>query len=172
MFKAFGPCPVSDRALYCRKLCHVSGERIGRFLAVNAGLLGFCFSCQACAFCAAVFPDSKMGLGAGGGLCVVFILIQMLADGGQSGKLQYFTPLTLFARKALLPERGGSAGLCSDVCRRPCHLWCRNMGLFAGGIFGLKNAPAPVPDDLLAYCLNGLRIYWLTPRMLCLHRRI
>ena len=112
---------------------------IGRFLAVNAGLFGLLlFLSGLCFFCAAVFSDSKMGLGAGGGLCVVFILIQMLSDmGGNLEKLQYFTPLTLFCPEGLAAGNSGAVLAC-------VMMYAIGFAIYGAGIWGFCRRDLPV----------------------------
>ena len=80
----------------------------GRFLMVNAGLWAMLYLLGSVCFAGACFVrDSRLGLGAGGGLCVLFVLLQMLAQTGEKWEaLQYLTPLTLFDAKGLAAGSG------------------------------------------------------------------
>lgn len=76
-----------------------SGELdIQRFLLLNSGLFcllslfgGICF-CSGC-----IFSDSTLGTGVSSGICIAFVLLQMLSQVGEETEwLKYLTPLTLF----------------------------------------------------------------------------
>ena len=75
---------------------------IKKFLLLNVGLYGLLFFIGG--MCRGLgdvykrqFNDSRYSYGVGGGLAVVFILIQMLSQvGDKLEKLKYLTPLTLF----------------------------------------------------------------------------
>lgn len=84
---------------------------IPALLLVNAGLLGlYVFLIGLCMCCACVFNESRWALGVSGGLCIVFVLVQMLAQAGeQLEALNYATPMTLFAPEKI--AAGGAAGL-------------------------------------------------------------
>lgn len=71
---------------------------MGRFLLVNLGLCGMLlFLAAICFTSACVFGGGRWALGAGGGLCVLFILLQMLSKTGEKLEfLRYVNPLTLF----------------------------------------------------------------------------
>ncbi len=89
-----------------------SGEMdIEKFIYLNIGcyclhifLAGVCFlpSC--------IFNDAKYATGVGAGVCIAFLLIQMIGQVGEKfEKLKYITPLTLFDTAAILS--GDSAAL-------------------------------------------------------------
>lgn len=84
---------------------------IPSLLLVNAGLLGlYVFFTGLVLCCACVFNESKWALGASSGLCIAFVLVQMLSQAGdQFEALQYATPLTLFAPEKIIA--GEAAGL-------------------------------------------------------------
>lgn len=64
-------------------------------LLLFLGSVCFCSSC--------IFSETKFSLGVGGGLCVAFILIQMLSQAGEKFEgLKYATPLTMFAPKQII----------------------------------------------------------------------
>ena len=76
-----------------------SGELdIPQFLLLNSGLFcllslfgGICF-CSGC-----IFSDSTLGTGVSSGICIAFVLLQMLSQVGEKTEwLKYLTPLTLF----------------------------------------------------------------------------
>ena len=71
---------------------------IKKFLLLNVGLYGLLFFIGGmCFLSSCIFNDSRYSYGVGGGLAVVFILIQMLSQvGDKLEKLKYLTPLTLF----------------------------------------------------------------------------
>ncbi|NBK96631.1 MAG: ABC transporter permease [Erysipelotrichia bacterium] len=68
------------------------------FILVNAGWLGLLvFLSGMCFLSATLFNESKLSIGVGVGLSIVFVLIQMLSQvGDQLECLKYATPLTLF----------------------------------------------------------------------------
>lgn len=80
-------------------------------LLVNLGLLGlYIFFTGLVLCCACVFNESRWALGVSSGLCIVFVLVQMLSQAGdQFEALQYLTPLTLFAPEKIMA--GEAAGL-------------------------------------------------------------
>lgn len=71
---------------------------IKNYLLMNIGLYGLLFFFGGlCFFSSCYFNDSRFSLGVGGGLCVVFVLVQMLSQVGEKFEnLKYLTPLTLF----------------------------------------------------------------------------
>ncbi len=71
---------------------------IGKFLLVNAGLLGLLFFLSGvCFLFSCIFSESGKAMGFGAGACILFILVQMLSQVGEKfDRLKYATPLTLF----------------------------------------------------------------------------
>lgn len=69
-----------------------------KFLILNVGLYGLLLFMGGLNFLSAcVFNESSFALGVGGGLSVLFILIQMISQVGEKFEvLKYLTPLTLF----------------------------------------------------------------------------
>ena len=103
---------------------------IGRFLLVNLGLFALLtFFAGVCFFSACLFGGGKYALGAGGGLCIAFVLVQMLGQVGEKlDFLRYFTPLTLF--DALAIATGDNAALWPLLA-----LYAGAVALFLGGIW-------------------------------------
>ena len=81
---------------------------VGRFLTLNVGLWTMLYLMGAVCFAGVcILADSRLGLAVGGGVCVVFVLLQMLSQVGEKWEwLRYFTPLTLFDAKALAAGTG------------------------------------------------------------------
>lgn len=81
-------------------------ERIAldRFLVLNIGLLGLLlFLGGICFLSATIFNEQKLGCGIGSGICLLFILIQMLSQVGDKMEfLKFLTPLTLFQAEELI----------------------------------------------------------------------
>lgn len=77
---------------------------IPKFITLNLCWMCLLLFLGSVCFCSAcVFNDTKFSLGIGGGLCVAFILIQMLSQAGEKFEaLKYATPLTLFAPKDIV----------------------------------------------------------------------
>ena len=77
---------------------------LGRFLTLNAGLLGLLVLFAGLCFCASCLFSTASGASVtGAGLCVLFVLIQMAGQVGEKFDwLKYCTPLTLFDRAAIL----------------------------------------------------------------------
>lgn len=94
---AGGLCALLSAFMYPGELALLPFLRLNLTLAALLALLGgICFA-GTCAF-----PDSRHGLAAGGGLCVVFLLLQMLSQAGEKWEwLRYLTPLTAFDNAAL-----------------------------------------------------------------------
>ena len=91
--------------LYVTVLCISLGHfmfpgelEIGTFIKVNIGLYGLIlFLASVCFCCSCIFNDSKYSTGLGAGLCIAFVLIQMISQVGDKFEgLRYVTPLTLF----------------------------------------------------------------------------
>ena len=77
---------------------------IDKFLMLNGGLLAMhMFFASVCYLTACSFNETKLSIGLGGGLGLVFILIQMLSQVSDDiGFLKYFTPLSLFDTQGLI----------------------------------------------------------------------
>ena len=74
---------------------------MGTGLLVFLGGVCFCASC--------LFDTVGLSAGVGAGLCVLFVLVQMLSQvGSQFDWLMYCTPLTLFDREAILAAESGA----------------------------------------------------------------
>lgn len=91
--------------IYVTGLCCAVGQAlfpggldVGKFLLLNAGWLGLLIFLGGLCFCAScLFDDTKLSYGVGAGLCIAFLLIQMLSQAGEKFEaLRYATPLTLF----------------------------------------------------------------------------
>ena len=69
-----------------------------RFLAMNLGLWALLQLLAAlCFFAGCAVPDSRLATGVGGGACVLFLLLDILAGMGDKWEaLRFFTPLTLY----------------------------------------------------------------------------
>ena len=99
---AGGLCALLSAFMYPGDLAFLPFLRLNLSLAALLSLLGsLCFG-GVCAL-----PDSRQGLAAGGGLCVLFMLLQMLSQAGEKWEwLQYLTPLTAFDSAALARGEG------------------------------------------------------------------
>lgn len=77
---------------------------ISSFIMLNTGLICLhLFFMSMCFFTATTFNEIKYSLGIGGGLGMIFILIQMLSQVSDKLEfLKYFTPLTLFDASSLV----------------------------------------------------------------------
>lgn len=73
------------------------------FLLVNLGMLGVHLLFAGLCFCSCcVFTEMRFAMGVGTGLCIAFVLLQMVARVGDKFVwLKYLNPLTLFDPKAL-----------------------------------------------------------------------
>lgn len=98
-------------------LCIVSAEGMfpgkletGRFWVLNAGLLGLLLFLAGVCFCASCLCNSaSLATGIGGGLCIVFVLLQMLANvGDKFNFLRYATPLTLYDVGGIVAGKAGA----------------------------------------------------------------
>lgn len=77
---------------------------IPRYIMLNICWLGLLLFLGSVCFCSAsIFTETKYSLGVGGGVCIAFILIQMLSQAGDKfSALKYVTPLSLFAPKEIV----------------------------------------------------------------------
>lgn len=111
---------------------------IKKFLLLNVGLYGLLFFIGGmCFLSSCIFNDSKYSYGVGGGLAVVFILIQMLSQvGDKLEKLKYLTPLTLFQPDKIIA--GDSSAI---VCFAVLYIIGLIMYLVGIRIFMKKDFP-------------------------------
>ena len=100
---AGGLCAILSAIMYSGELA------VGPFFRLNLTLAALlCLLGSICFLGACALPDSRQGLALGGGLCVVFLLLQMLAQSGEKWEwLRYLTLLTAFD-SAALASGGGS----------------------------------------------------------------
>ena len=90
-----------------------------------------------CFLSSCTFNDSRYSYGVGGGLAVVFILIQMLSQvGDKLEKLKYLTPLTLFQ-----PDKIIAGDSSSIVCFIVLYIIGLIMYLVGIRIFMKKDFP-------------------------------
>ena len=77
-------------------------------MQLNLGLAPLILLFGAICFCSGcVFSSTRLALGGGAGLCVAFMLLQMLSQVGEKWEwLRLCTPLTLFDSKALAAGDG------------------------------------------------------------------
>ncbi len=80
------------------------------FWTLSAGLVGLLIFLGGVCFCAScLFDTAGLSAGVGAGLCVLFVLVQMLSQvSSQFDWLMYCTPLTLFDREAILAAESGA----------------------------------------------------------------
>lgn len=97
-----GVCAVASRLLFPGEL------DAQRFVQLNLGLAPLILLFGAICFCSGcVFSSTRLALGGGAGLCVAFMLLQMLSQVGEKWEwLRLCTPLTLFDAKALAAGDG------------------------------------------------------------------
>lgn len=105
-------------------------------LRMNAALLGLLLLfASVCWLDACAFNESGWALGSGGGLCIVFILLNMLRGAGeQAAFCKYLTPITLFDAAGLMQNEAGAIG-------KAVILYVAAAALFAFGneIFARKD---------------------------------
>lgn len=106
-------CLVTFVTLFCIACSQAMfpGElEITRFLLVNAGLLGLHFFLGGlCFLCSCLFSDSRKATGAGAGLAILFLLVQMISQTGDKYEaLRFVTPLTLFRPEEILAGETGA----------------------------------------------------------------
>lgn len=77
---------------------------ISGLFRLNFGLFGILLLLSSiCWLGGCVFNDSGPALGSGGGLCALFVLLQMLGNAGEKAKFcLYLTPITLFDTTGLI----------------------------------------------------------------------
>lgn len=95
---------VCGVCIFAGQLLFPGDLETGRFLLLNVGLYGLLFLLSGVCFCSScIFQDSKLALGIGPGLCIAFVLLQMLSQVGEKTEfLKNLTPLTLFDPKGLI----------------------------------------------------------------------
>lgn len=95
---------VSLLVLCCGFMMFDEGIAVNRFLVLNAGLFGLLlFLGGICFLSATIFNEQKLSCGVGAGLCILFVLLQMLSQvGDKMDFLKYVTPLTLFQAEELI----------------------------------------------------------------------
>ena len=120
---AGGLCVILSAIMYPGELA------VGPFFRLNLTLAALlCLLGSICFLGACALPDSRRGLALGGGLCVMFLLLQMLAQSGEKWEwLRYLTPLTAF-HSAALSSGGGSL-------RPALGLAVGTAALYAAGIW-------------------------------------
>ncbi len=105
----------------------------GRFLLLNAGLLGLLALFSGLCFFASCLCNTAAGAaGLGAGLCVVFVLIQMIGQvGDKFDWLRYCTPLTLFDRAALVAGESGAVGKFLALYAAGALLYATGVAVFS-----------------------------------------
>ena len=123
---AGGLCALLSAFLYPGELAPLPFLRLNLCLAALLCLLGSLCFLGVCAV-----SDSRRGLAAGGGVCVVFLLLQMLSQAGEKWEwLRYLTPLTAFDSAAL--ARGdGSLWPALGLGAAALALYAAGVGAFA-----------------------------------------
>ena len=122
---AGGLCAILSAIMYSGELA------VGPFFRLNLTLAALlCLLGSICFLGACALPDSRQGLALGGGLCVVFLLLQMLAGGplvvaillGRFGHKVHLVTYTSPGASLMLREVG--------IC-----LFLASVGISAGGEF-------------------------------------
>lgn len=125
--------------LYVTGVCVLIGEamfpgelEIGSFLLVNIGLFGLhIFLSGICFFCSCVFNDTKRSTGVGAGVCIAFVMIQMMSQvGDKFGILKYCTPLTLFNPMNILAGESGAMAQVLVLMVCGIMFYCAGMAAF------------------------------------------
>lgn len=85
---------------------------IKKFIIMNIGLFGLLFFMGGiCFLSSCAFNDSRYSYGVGGGLAILFILIQMISQVGDKFEaLKYATPLTLFQTDKIIAGESNVIG--------------------------------------------------------------
>ena len=111
---------------------------IQKFLFVNVGLLGLQIFMAGICFCSScIFNEAKYATGVGAGLCIAFVLLQMVSQVGEKFEaIQYVTPLTLFNPKAIVAGNENAMLYCGI-------LYAMGLVLFAVGsvVFCKRDIP-------------------------------
>ncbi len=95
---------VTLLCILCSQTMFPGELEIPRFLLVNTGLWGLhIFLGGLCFLCSCLWSDSRRATGVGAGLCIVFLLIQMVSQVGDKYEiLRFATPLTLFRPEQII----------------------------------------------------------------------
>lgn len=103
---AFGLCTAAAQLMFPGEL------DLEHFALLNVGLLGLHVFFGGLAFlCSCLFNETRLAAGIAAGLCVLFVLIQMLSQVGDTFDwLHLCTPLTLFDTDGLLAGDSGAIG--------------------------------------------------------------
>lgn len=111
----------------------------GRFLLLNAGLLGLLVLFSGLCFCASCLANTAAAAAmAGAGPCVLFILVQMLGQvGDKFSWLEKCTPLFLFDRAGLLAGERAAVG-------KFLALYAAGALLYAAGAAAFSRRDLPV----------------------------
>ena len=130
---AFGLCTVVSEGLFPGQL------DLERFALLNTGLLGLHVFFGGLAFlCSCVFNETRIAAGVSAGLCVLFVLIQMLSQVGDTlDWLRFVTPLTLFDTDGLLAGDVGAIG-------RFCVLYGWGASMYFLGAFAFSKRDLPL----------------------------
>lgn len=123
---AFGLCAAVSQALFPGQL------DLGRFAVLNAGLLGLHIFFGGLAFlCSCLFNETRLAAGVSAGVCVLFVLIQMLGQAGDAlNWLRFLTPLTLFSIDGLVAGDAGAAARCCVLYGWGTGLYCLGAAIF------------------------------------------
>ncbi|MEF9935136.1 MAG: ABC transporter permease subunit [Clostridium sp.] len=125
--------------LYAALICITTGEimfpgemDILKFILINIGLYGLLFFFGGvCFLSSCVFNDSRLSSGVGGGICVFFVLLQMISQVGDKFEfLKYITPLTLFQPDKLALGEGSAIGMVSILYGTGLALYIIGIGVF------------------------------------------
>lgn len=103
--------------LYMTLLCTAAAEGmfkgeldIKAFLLLNVGCFGLqIFLAGVCFICSCIFNDAKYSVGVSSGLCIAFVLVQMVSQvGDKFDFLKYATPLTLFDTDGIIANEAAA----------------------------------------------------------------
>lgn len=129
---------VTAFCLGCAQVLFPGELPLKPFLLLNTGLLGLLvFLSGVCFFFSCLFNDSRYATGCGTGLCVLFLLVQMLSQVSEKlENLRFATPLTLFNASALIASESGGIW-------QFCILYVAGLILCGAGIavFSKKDLP-------------------------------
>lgn len=119
---------VTALCLGCTQAMFPGELDVSAFLLLNAGLLGLLvFLGGVCFFFSCLWSDSKYASGCGAGLCIFFVLVQMLSQVGEKLEvLRFATPLTLFNTDALIAKD-------SAAVWQFCVLYAAGLLLYGAG---------------------------------------
>lgn len=111
--------PVLVLVVYVTAVCVALGGAlfpgeldVGGFILVNVGLFGLLLFLAGVCFCSScIFNRSQFATGVGVGLCILFVLLQMISQAGDKFEvLKYATPLTLFDAGGILAGESAAIG--------------------------------------------------------------